>query len=239
MTFEEFFAKKKIDLAQLRRAKPDLYEEFQRHYAEMGEKSFDHTKKYWFNQLRKDFRMADPAPLEKAVVSPPVQRKEQRVDAAAKAATPTGFKPRFKPGVAQSAPPPATDEHSTKEEQTPAPAKAATPSGFKPRFKPGITEPIAPSRPESTSAQSPDAQSELPVSADTPATEKPLGFKPRFKPGVTKPAPAKEPAPEEPAAKSERAKADTSSEKMPPKPLGFKPRFKPGVTNKKKDNNDN
>src|SRR5690606_8408187 len=238
MTFEEFFAKKKIDLAQLRRAKPDLFGEFRRHYAEMGEKSFDHTKKYWFNRLRKDFRMANPAPLEKVFVEAPAQRNEERVAVAAKAATPTGFKPRFKLGVTQSATTPATDEHSTKEKQTPAPAKAATPSGFKPRFKPG-TMPPAPSQSESASAQSPDAQSELPVSADTPATQKPLGFKPRFKPGGAKPVvPAKEPAPEEPTSKTEGEKTETTSEITPPKPLGFKPRFKPGVTNKKKDNND-
>lgn len=53
MTFEEFFRKKKIDLHTLRQEQEDLYEEFRIHYAVMGEKSFDHTKKYWFNKLRR------------------------------------------------------------------------------------------------------------------------------------------------------------------------------------------
>ncbi len=53
LNFEDFFAKKKIDLAQLHNAEPDLFAEFSIHYPLMGEKSFDHTKKYWFNNLRR------------------------------------------------------------------------------------------------------------------------------------------------------------------------------------------
>lgn len=46
MTFEEFFQKKKIDIKALGAERPGLLEEFRTHFAQMGEKSFDHTKKY-------------------------------------------------------------------------------------------------------------------------------------------------------------------------------------------------
>ena len=47
MTFEEFFsARKKIDLVALQKAEPSLFAEFETHFVQMGEKSFDHTKKY-------------------------------------------------------------------------------------------------------------------------------------------------------------------------------------------------
>ena len=55
MTFEEFFSKKKINLTELKKAEPILYADFQSHYEQMGEKSFDYTKKYWFNKLRRTY----------------------------------------------------------------------------------------------------------------------------------------------------------------------------------------
>ena len=58
MTFEEFFAKKKIDLEALKQADPGLYDECRSHYEQMGEKSFDHTKKYRFNKLRHAYPLA-------------------------------------------------------------------------------------------------------------------------------------------------------------------------------------
>lgn len=61
MTFEEFFAKKKIDLSALKLTEPALFEELNSHYEQMGPKSFDHSKKYWFNKLRRKF----PIVLEK------------------------------------------------------------------------------------------------------------------------------------------------------------------------------
>src|ERR1700722_2683690 len=60
MLFEEFFKKKKINLDALQLAEPGLFSEFRTHFEQMGEKSFDHTKKYWFNKLRLQF----PAPVE-------------------------------------------------------------------------------------------------------------------------------------------------------------------------------
>src|SRR3546814_367166 len=55
MTFEEFFQKKKIDLTTLGAERPALLDEFKKHFEAMGEKSFDHTKKYWFNKLRRAY----------------------------------------------------------------------------------------------------------------------------------------------------------------------------------------
>ena len=58
MTFEEFFKKKRIDLPALEKAEPALLSEFKTHFEQMGEKSFDHTKKYWFNKLRLTYHLA-------------------------------------------------------------------------------------------------------------------------------------------------------------------------------------
>ena len=59
LSFTEFFTKKKIDLKALQIGRPDLYQEFDRDYALMGEKSFDHSKKFWFNRLRKDYLLQE------------------------------------------------------------------------------------------------------------------------------------------------------------------------------------
>ena len=64
MTFEEFLVKKKIDLAQFKTAEPGLFLEFESHYSQMGEKSFDHSKKFLFNKLRRAYHLKEePKPL--------------------------------------------------------------------------------------------------------------------------------------------------------------------------------
>ena len=65
MTFDEFFKKKRIDLAALEKAVPALFSEFKDHFERMGEKSFDHTKKYWFNKLRRQYQLAPEIKTEK------------------------------------------------------------------------------------------------------------------------------------------------------------------------------
>ncbi len=171
MTFEEFFAKKKIDLVQFQRADPDLYDEFRVHFAQMGEKSFDHTKKYWFNRLRKIYLLEEtaPAPLKSATAAvdktPPV---------GAPGTKPAGFKPRFKPAAMKADAP--TEAHESEPKQEEAPKKAATPTGFKPRFKPAAVKPETPTE----AHESEPKQEEAPKKAATPT-----GFKPRFKPGIT------------------------------------------------------
>jgi hypothetical protein len=210
MTFEEFFAKKKIDLTLLKRIKPDLYEEFRQHYALMGEKSFDHTKKYWFNRLRKDFLLPDQKTLKGKADAPGGASSEAGPSTEARGvkpsdvgARPLGFKPRFKAQVTPPTPAPASETPPVEPPaQESVPAK---PLGFKPRFKPGITPPTTRNAP--TGAQDPteepkpptqDAPEEKPSVAEKPGSApsssspedgpssgsaKPLGFKPRFRKG--------------------------------------------------------
>lgn len=268
MTFEEFFIKKKIDLVQLQRTKPDLYEEFRGHYEQMGEKSFDHTKKYWFNRLRKDYLLTEPATIKTNTIttttttSVDISTPIPEGNTMPKNAPPTGFKPRFKPGAAKPATPAEPVENKAAENKPAAeetPRKAAppagsssmSPSGFKPRFKPGVTKPAASAEPTKDPEQQKPDQLEKPAQTDEPTETpeqvpaKPVGFKPRFKPGVTKPA-----APSEPRGDSEQQKPDQQEppaqtgtqneppEQTPAKPLGFKPRFRPGITNKKNEDNE-
>jgi len=230
MTFEEFFIKKKIDLKALQAADGPLFEEFKAHYSAMGEKSFDHSKKFWFNKLRKSFHLAE----EETVIAKPIV-KQVIADTASETssihtAKPAGFKPRFK------APPTAVEDEvkatSKKEitdlaESTPD----SIPTGFKPRFKAGVTK--APDVAASTSV------SEEKTDEATTAAPKPTGFKPRFKAGVTKTETSEQA--QLPDTKDE-IKLDTSVKAEPEnnstetqepaasKPTGFKPRFKAGVT---------
>src|ERR1700760_4886553 len=101
MTFEEFFRKKKIDLAALGKAEPTLFAEFKTHFEQMGEKSFDHTKKYWFNKLRLTYQLAPEPKVEKVVIENRLAEQtitetlEERTAPSAK----VGFTPRFKPGM--------------------------------------------------------------------------------------------------------------------------------------------
>lgn len=59
MTFEEFFAKKKIDLLKIKQADLTLFEKLKNEYEQMGPKSFDHSKKFLFNDWRRNFRTTD------------------------------------------------------------------------------------------------------------------------------------------------------------------------------------
>ncbi len=206
LTFTEFFTKKKIDIIALQKSRPDLYQEFDRDYALMGEKSFDHSKKFWFNRLRKEYLLEEieiPAEEKKEGVKPDVtssakvESKSPEVsDPGNTTAKPAGFKPRFK---ATSIKKPAEIETPKKEEENPPVAaekstedekKPVKPAGFKPRFKasnlpkPAVTE--TPKIEESTDSVKPEepivevSPSEEPTVEEKKAV-KPAGFKPRFK----------------------------------------------------------
>ncbi len=230
MTFEEFFKKKKIDLDQLAVAEPVLFAEFKDHYAQMGEKSFDHTKKYWFNQLRRTYHTPEEVKVEKVKIENQLAEQTIIESVTEKVETPpapkVGFTPRFKAGATKPAeqaiePESAKEESPTIAEETPKPAV-----GFKPRFKAGVTKPAEQAtEPEATKEESPATAEETP----TPA----VGFKPRFKAGVTKPAEAPvinpEPVPET------KAEEPATAEEAPKPAIGFKPRFKPGVTKPQKE----
>lgn len=139
MTFEAFFLKKKIDLVALKATKSDLYAEFRNHYAQMGEKSFDHTKKYWFNQLRLSCPLSEEEEIRlKAELFPAKEIEkavaEKPVETASTTTVTSGFKPRFKANsVTQKAITETEDINPTTSTETIKPS-----SGFKPRFKAGI-----------------------------------------------------------------------------------------------------
>ncbi len=221
MTFEEFFKKKKIDLPALQNGEPALFAEFENHFNQMGEKSFDHTKKYWFNKLRLRF----PAPIEPKVEKVHIENQlaEQTItESLVEATTPTpsvGFKPRFKAGITSK----TTEEKPVEEQPAPVEEKPvetppATPTvGFKPRFKASMVAKPAEDKPAET-----EIKTEAPT--EEPAAPKPaVGFKPRFKASmVTKPA---EEITSEPEVTKEEPTEDKPTEAAP-KPMGFKPRFK-------------
>src|ERR1700733_11548992 len=103
MTFEEFFLKKRIDLAALQQGEPALFSEFKTHYQQMGEKSFDHTKKYWFNKLRRQFPLSPEIKTEKAHIANPIAEQtvtESLIETVLPPSSPkVGFTPRFKAGA--------------------------------------------------------------------------------------------------------------------------------------------
>lgn len=204
LTFEEFFIKKKIDLTILEKDDKTLYEEFKHHYGVMGEKSFDHTKKYWFNRLRKEY------PLENQIEVPTsTESKESaetnRADISKHKAS--GFKPRFKAQfVKESNVQSEKTEGELPAEKTNNPQTTAhKPAGFKPRLKTKIiSEATAPTEPK-------------PVS-------KPADFKPRFKAQTVKTND------EDPKKNEEGEQSNVEKTSNPQitinKPTGFKPRVK-------------
>jgi len=183
MTFEGFFKKKKISLDLLQNSEPALFAEFKNHYKQMGEKSFDHTKKYWFNKLR----LKCPAPAEIKVEKIHIENQlaEQTINEAlseetAPAAT-TGFKPRFKAAVtAKPVEEKPADIAATAEEK---PAEQTAPAvGFKPRFKAAMVAKPAEEKPAEPEVKKEDT--ETPPADDAP---KRVGFKPRFNAAKMKP----------------------------------------------------
>ncbi|HEY9196838.1 MAG TPA: hypothetical protein VIM77_11250, partial [Mucilaginibacter sp.] len=97
MLFEEFFKKKRIDLAALQQAEGALFLEFKEHFEQMGEKSFDHTKKYWFNKLRRRFPIPAEIKTERVHIANPLA--EQTItESLTESGTPskTAFTPGFR-----------------------------------------------------------------------------------------------------------------------------------------------
>lgn len=204
MTFEEFFSKKKIDLQALQIAEPHLFAEFKEHYQQMGEKSFDHTKKFWFNKLRRLYVLATPAQADQTLgadkivaqaeilPSPSISQDPAPVNVIAKPA----FKPRFTKAPAKTEGPadnaPQDDIANTEIPSSPA----------KPAFKPRMARPTKPvANAEAINTQplkdTPPKQ-EQGVNDDTPVQKgdestspqrvAPPAFKPRFVAGANKKA---------------------------------------------------
>lgn len=223
MTFEEFFLKKKIDLDLLKLGKPDVFAEFVSHYEQMSEKSFDHTKKYWFNNLRIAYPLTEEKEQQlKEAFKPQVDTvvAKEVVESPSESAQPVtvkapAFKPRFKAPLTDTVNPAVASEPTT-ETLTPAPV-TPKPAGFKPRFKAGATKSV-----EVIEAQPETKNQELPIE-EKAVVPKPAGFKPRFKAGATAIVPKVE---EEKLEASEKEENQLAEETIKAKPVGFKPRFK-------------
>jgi len=212
MTFEEFFKKKRIDLDALQKAEATLFSEFKTHYAEMGEKSFDYTKKYWFNKIRREFPLAVEVKTEKPKIANPLaeQTITESLDEQIAAPKP-GFVQRFK--AANVAKPAVEPSAENKAEETPAAPPTPKP-GFTPRFKAANMAKPATEDPTPAKTEEP---------APTPPAPKP-GFTPRFKAAnMVKPA-------AQPEEKSPDVPAGSATPSLPEnteaKP-GYKPRFNP------------
>jgi len=249
MDFEEFFKKKRIDLVALDKAEPALFSEFKTHFEKMGEKSFDHTKKYWFNKLRHQYHLAPEIKTEKPQIENPLAEQTVTESLLESAATPPaakpGFVPRFKaaniakPPAAEAKPevipaPPVVENTDTAKSTPETPAVPTSPKpGFTPRFKaanmpkPVVSEDdkeeMSPTAVEENKVEEKPAEGE-----STPASPAPkLGFTPKFRAGnIPKPADSEEKKEaaltvvDDENAPVEKPAADAT----PPKPP-YKPRF--------------
>ncbi len=244
LTFADFFAKKKIDIKALKKAEPSLYQEFAEHYELMGEKSFDHSKKFWFNKLRKSYLLAEEAiPTPSAAKAAPASSETASKPETA-AAKPAGFRPKFKAASAAT----AEAKPIEAEENKDVPA-APKPAGFQPKFRPKVasaakpaeekteeaakeeTKPAAPSgfKPRFKAANLPKKVEESPTEETKTASDSPAGFKPRFK--AANPPKAVEPSTETAVPAIEPPASEKEEEPIPAaKPKGFTPRFKAGLT---------
>jgi hypothetical protein len=184
MTFDEFLKKKKIDPVQLQKAEPSLFSEFNSHFGQMGEKSFDHSKKFWFNKLRRSYHLTEEpkvVPAKEVIeINEIASQAEPLISPTLEA---TGVPPRFKPRVASTAPEQKTEESDSVQKPKPA---------FVPRFKANITPPAEPAAPPQETSTEPTAEAAKPA------------FKPRFKAATTPPVP-QEPV-EENKAETETSK---------------------------------
>ncbi|RYY36241.1 MAG: hypothetical protein EOP46_07155, partial [Sphingobacteriaceae bacterium] len=195
LTFEEFMKKKKIDLAAMQQGEPSLFGEFQTHFNQMGEKSFDHTKKYWFNKLRRQYKLSPEIVVEKVhienklaeqtIIDTLTSSPAADASAAEQPAKPkVGFTPKFRAAKVTK---PAEDTEQPKAEETiadPLEEQPAKPKvGFTPKFRaanvPKPAEDTKQPKAEETTADPSEKQ---------PAKPK-IGFTPKFRAAnVPKPA---------------------------------------------------
>jgi hypothetical protein len=162
MSFEEFLIKKKIDPVQLKNAEQALFSKFNSHFNEMGEKSFDHSKKFWFNKLRRAYHLIEVPKAEPITLSSPISIPDLPV------ITPTSIESEIKKELVEG------------EITTPKPA-------FKPRFKANIITTI---QEQPTDPGSSIAAERIETAAD-PEKPKPT-YKPRFKPTMIRKDPEQE-----------------------------------------------
>ncbi|PRY49939.1 hypothetical protein B0I27_110113 [Arcticibacter pallidicorallinus] len=245
MTFEEFFNKKRIDLGLLKGANPALYSEFKSHFETMGEKSFDHTKKFWFNKLRHLYHLAEP--VKKATTQPETQIASQaeplssptieqnvpaiQAETGQEVKAPASPKPGFRP---RSIPAPAVQktEQPADTKDDAASDKPAAPVS-KPGFKPRNVKPVSGDLSEDSQKTASRPGQDIPSGAsqgNAANTPRPA-YKPRFNAGkiAEKTGDAEENEKEaiagttSPAQTTVSSKASASAAEQP-KPA-YKPRF--------------
>ncbi|MDP2415708.1 hypothetical protein [Daejeonella sp.] len=199
MTFEEFLIKKKIDAVQLKAKEQIFFSEFESHFLQMGEKSFDHSKKFWFNKLRRAYHLKEePKPVkeEAKIAEIPASAQDKPGTEAINQEKPA-YVPRFKAATAQKAdlptqsdPPPAyvprfkaaikmpekVEDTGLNKEESEEKAKPI----YEPRFKAQIPVPEE-KQPEITPESIPQSNEQAKQA-----------YKPRFKPGLTKKNPETE-----------------------------------------------
>ena len=177
----------------------------------MGAKSFDHSKKFWFNKLRRLYHIVEEPKAEKTKIEINQIASQAEPLSSPVPESKTGFTSRFEAKSDFSEEDTASAEiPSIKESEIESNAKPT----FKPRFKPQLTKLEIKEEGKSESAESGE---NLPKSLEVAVPK--LGFKPRFKPQITKQVPVIGPD------KVEEERDVEASEEA--KPIGFKPRFKP------------
>jgi len=127
MTFEEFLIKKKIDAIQLKAKESAFFSEFESHFLQMGEKSFDYSKKFWFNKLRRAYPLKEePKPVKEEPGTPAFVQKQSPSHEINQEKP--AYIPRFKVAATQ------------KEDLSTLKTESNSPPTYVPRFKPSLTK---------------------------------------------------------------------------------------------------
>jgi hypothetical protein len=206
MTFEEFLLKKKIDPVLLRNADPAWYSEFNSHYDQMGAKSFDHSKKFLFNKLRRSYHLKE-AP--KPVSEPVVQNKPPSAEPSSVPVFGV-YVPRFKSGA------PSGKSKSADTPESSVGDSGNSKSVYKPRFK----------APASVKPEKTPAEELKETKLESPAEDKPKpAYKPRFSTKTIKPVQDEIPVPPPEDQSNEDHTLSDQPVKQP-----YKPKFRPGIT---------
>jgi hypothetical protein len=245
-TFEEFLTKKRIDIALFAQNKPQEWQEYAHLYEKMGEKSFDHQKKFFFNSLRAMFPLTTPIvevekkkatsseglpkkmPLKKAVVptTENIEMPEKTPEEAVIAETPPPAPkkiPMKKPVVKATEEEKLTEEKEVLAEekpQTPPPAVKKMPLKAKPIIKAVEEEKVTEEK-------------------DVLAEEKPQTPPPAVKKMPLKAKPIIKAVEEEKVTEEKDVLAEEKPQTPPPAvkkmPLKAKPIMKPAEEEKKKE----
>lgn len=229
MTFEEFLTKKKIDLALFQSAEPGLFTEFQNHYLQMGEKSFDHSKKFLFNKLRRAYHLKEePRPAVKdasAAVKETVEVNEiasQAEPLLSPSVEATVYTPRFRAG--------GTTKKVEEAESGKRKAESETAEEPKPAYVPRFKSPAAKKEEAESGKLKAETENQDASITNQDSEKAKSAYVPRFKSsGTTNAASPPSSDPVSPTSDIKHQTSDISPPTSDPKPA-FKPRFKPGLT---------